>query len=151
MASIYSQKGLGLLPVVKWLPYELLFSNNTRVTNNSHVVTYRSLSTVCFAYVKKVGQKDSSQKLSYISNKVVIGSSHTLAGYNDGKPYSKTTDKTNSIYSDKYADVDKEIKSYVNSSNTVFSFVQYYTFYNYDKSAKITEYVLNPSYPSQIQ
>lgn len=151
IASMYAQKAVGAIPIVQWLPYELLFSSNDNVTNNSYVVTHRSLSTVCFTYVKKSGQSDSYQTLGWISNMFTVASSHTLAGYNNGTPYSKTTDKTNTTYADSYASGSKAVDYFTGVSSQTRSFVSSYTFYNHDKSAKLTYYVVNPSFPAQIQ
>ncbi|MDT9721644.1 hypothetical protein QVE09_22330 [Paenibacillus sp. ClWae2A] len=151
IASMYAQKAVGAIPIVQWLPYELLFSSNDNVTNNSYVVTHRSLSTVCFTYVKKSGQSDSYQSLGWISNMFTVASSHTLAGYNNGTPYSKTTDKTNTTYADSYASGSKAVDFLTGVSSQTRSFVSSYTFYNHDKSAKLTYYVVNPSFPAHIQ
>ncbi|MCM3175568.1 hypothetical protein [Paenibacillus sp. MER 99-2] len=151
IASMYAQKAVGLIPVVQWLPYELLFSSNTNVTNNSHVVTHRSLSTVCFTYVKKSGQSDSYQNLGWISNMFTVASSHTLAGYNNGSPYSETKDKTNTVYADNYASGSRAVDYLTGVSLQTRSFISSYTFYNHDRSAKLTYSVVNPSFPLQIQ
>lgn len=150
IGSIYAQKAVGTVPVVQWLPYELLFSNNNGVTNNSHVVTYRSLSTVCFSYVKRKGQSDSNQKLSYISNMVSIASTNTLAGYRNGKPYTKSTDKTNTSYATNYASSTAAVNAYKNNVKRN-SFIRNYKFYNHNKTKSITQSVLTPSYPVHVK
>ncbi|MBB2483435.1 hypothetical protein H5P36_25100 [Bacillus sp. APMAM] len=114
LASIYVQKGIGLIPVVQWSPYELLFSSSTtNVTSNSDIVTYRSLSTVCFAYVKKHGASDTSQSLSFVSNEFSIASTQTLAGYKNGSPYTKSYDSTNFASADNYANAVSEVKGFI--------------------------------------
>lgn len=149
IASIYTQKAIGNVPVVRWLPYELLFSDNNEVTNNSHVITYRSLSTVCFSYVKREGQSDNQQSLSYVSNMVSIASSNTLAGYRDGSPYSRTTDKSNTDYATNYANATTAVNEYRNNT-TNRSFISNYKFYNHNRTKSITQSIINPSYPVQI-
>lgn len=150
IASMYAQKAIGLIPIVEWLPYELLFSDNSQVTNNSHVVTHRSLSTVAFSYVKLDGQSDNSQSLSFISNMVSVASSHTLAGYNNGSPYSKSTDKSNTDYAPNYASPTSAVNAYKDPYAPRQSFISYYRFYNSDQSASLTQYIINPSFPAQI-
>lgn len=150
IASIYAQKVIGLIPIVQWAPYELLFSDNTNVTNNSHVITHRSLSTVCFSYVKPYGKSDDYQNLTFVSNMVTIASSHTLAGYKDGSPYSKTTDKTNTEYASNYASGTAAVDAYTDPYAPRNSYVSFYRFYNHDKTASLTQYILTPSFPVQI-
>ncbi|SMG43654.1 hypothetical protein [Paenibacillus aquistagni] len=150
IASIYTQKAIGAIPVVNLLPYELLFTNNDNVTNNSHVVTHRSLTTVCFSYVKRSDQSDYYQNLSYSSNMYTLAASHTLAGYNNGQPYSKTTDKTNTVYADNYASSSKAVDYFISTTLTGTSFVSSYTFYNHDKSANLKYNVLTPTAPGQV-
>lgn len=151
MSSYKWYQAIGLIPIVQWTPYELLFSSTENVTNNSHVVTYKSLSTVCFSYVKLSNQSDSSQDLSFISNSVSVASSHTLAGFKNGSPYTETTDKpANTISADTYAPLKGAVESYVDIYAPSLSYVSYYRFYNQDKTKSVTEYVINPSFPAQI-
>jgi len=150
IGSIYAQKVIGLIPVVQWLPYELLFSSNDNVTNNSHVITHRSLSTVCFTYVKKSTDPDSYQTIGWLSNMVSVASSHTLAGYNAGSPYSKSTDKSNTTYADNYASGSNAVDYYSGVSSQTRSYISSYKFYNPDKTLSLTYYVVNPSFPAQI-
>jgi hypothetical protein len=150
IASVYAQKVIGLIPIVQWLPYEFLFSDNSQVTNNSHVITHRSLSTVCFTYVKLSGQSDNYQNLSFISNMVTIASSHTLAGYRNGSPYSKTTDKVNTEYASNYASGTAAVNSFTDPYAPRSSYISFYRFYNHDQTASLTQYIINPSFPAQI-
>lgn len=155
IASIYGQKllstGLNAIsPVLAWSPYELLFSNNTAVTNNSHLVTYRSLSTICFTYAKKASESSNYQNLSFVSNMVSIASTHTLAGYNNGVPYTKSTDTSTTAYADEFGSMDGACNAYSHSRNTYYSFIKSYVFYNHDRSASITQNVINPKYPGIV-
>lgn len=150
IASMYAQKVIGLIPIVNWLPYELLFTTNDNVTNNSHVVTHRSLSTVCFTYVKKSGQSDSYQTLGWMSNMVSVASSHTLAGYNNGSPYSKTTDKSSTMYADYYASGSKAVDYFTGVSFQTQSYISNYKFYNHDQTASLSYSVVNPNFPAHI-
>ncbi|PYI50051.1 hypothetical protein [Paenibacillus flagellatus] len=150
IAQMYAQKAIGTIPIVQWLPYEMLFSDNSQVTNNSHVITHRSLSTVCFSYVKLDGQSDNYQSLSYVSNMVSVASSHTLAGYNNGSPYSKTTDKSNTDYATNYASPTSAVNAYKDPYAPRQSFISFYRFYNNDQTASLTQYIINPSFPAQI-
>jgi len=42
-------------------------------------------------FINLKGQNDAYQKLSYTSNKIDVAVSHTLAGVNNGVPYSKSS------------------------------------------------------------
>lgn len=151
IASMYVQKAIGLIPVVAWLPYEFLFSSNSNVTNNSHVITHRSLSTVCFNFVKLTGQSDDYQQLTFRSNMITVASSHTLAGYNNGSPYSKTTDRTQTSYADNYSSATYAVNAFIDYSyNPSRSYIDSYKFYNPDRSKSITYYVITPEFPAQI-
>lgn len=148
--SIYVQKGIGLIPIVQLAPYELLFSNNSGVTNNSHVITYRSLSTVCFSYVRPTSKGDNYQNLEFVSSKISIASSHTLAGYKNGTPYSKTTDKNVSTSAPIFAPIKEAVMSYVDVSAQSSSFIHSFSFYNEDNSKSLIEYPITPSFPAQV-
>ncbi|WP_047983073.1 hypothetical protein [Ornithinibacillus californiensis] len=151
IGSLVAQRAIGAVPVVSWLPYEFLFTENQNVTNNSHLVTYRSMNTVAFSYVKKSGHSDSNQELSLVSNYVTVASSHTLAGYRSGTPYSKTTDRSNTTYGPNYASTYTAVKSFIDPyGGAVTSFVNGYKFYNHNNTASISESVLNPEFPIQV-
>lgn len=149
LASIYAQKAIGNVPIVNWTPYELLFSSNSGVTNNSHVITYRSLSTVCFSYVKKSGQSDNYQDLRHVSNMVSIASTNTLAGYRSGKPYTQSKDQTNTSYATNYANFSKAVEAHKNNS-IHRSYISNYTFYNHNRTKSVTQSILKPSFPANI-
>lgn len=141
---------LTLVPIVNFAPWELLYPNNDNVTNNSHVISYRALSTVCFTYVKKKGEDDKYQNMTFRSNTFTLASSHTMIGINNGQPYSKTTDTNQTVYSDFYANGSKALDAYLDVYAPRSSFVKYFNFYNHDKTVELRDYVINPSFPSQI-
>lgn len=151
LASIYAQKAIGLISIVQWTPYELLFSNNSKVVNNSHTVTYRSVGTVCFTYVRKSTQTDSYQQLSFVSNRVSLASTHVLAGVNNGTPYTQTKSFNHTFSASTYAPLEAAVKSFLNVHSQRSSYVSNYKFYNHDKSASLTQYVATPSYPAQVK
>lgn len=150
IASIYAQKAIGLVPAVQWAPFELLFSNNDNTTSNSHKVTYRSLQTYCYIYVKPHGKPDDYQELCWSSNKVTVASTHVLAGYRNGSPYTKSTDKKNTIKADKYANAYKALARYTDSRQPKFSFVESYTFYNHNKSKYVKQLLTLFELPGMI-
>lgn len=150
IGSMYAQKLVGTIPVVQWTPYELLFADNSKVTNNSYKVTYRSLSTVCFSYVKLSGASDSTQQLTFVSNKFDVASTHVLAGFNNGVSYTKSPDTYNLTYADDYASAIKAATAYDNAYAQTKSYASSFTYYNHDKSKSLTAYVLIPSFPIQI-
>lgn len=150
IGSMYVQKAIGLIPLVSWLPYELLFTNTQGAVNNSHKITYRSLNTVCFAYVKPYGASDNAQVLSFISNYIDIASTHILAGFQDGVSYSKSNDFYNYAYATSYTSEDEAIAGYKSAYPPKTSFVSGFTFYNHDQSKYIKQSVLTPSFPAHI-
>jgi len=150
VASIYAQKLIGQIPVYSWLPYELLFSDNSKVVNNAHILTYRSMASVTFSFVKLSGQNDSAQKLSYVSNMVSLNQTHTLAGINNGKGYSHSRDSSNTINAVNYASLHSAVLAFNDSSAQSISFVQDFVFYNHDKTASIKQPLETPWVPGQV-
>lgn len=151
IASMYAQKVIGLIPVVNWTPYELLFSDNSKVVNDSHVITYRSTSTVCFTYVRLSSQDDDYQNLSFVSNSISVAASHTLAGYDNGRPYAKSSPEENTtINADTYAPLLGAVQSYLESPLPKYSYASYYVFYNQDKTKSILQHVATPEFPGQV-
>lgn len=149
LASIYVQKAIGQIPIICWTPYELLFSNNTNVTSNSHNITYRSTGTVCFAFVKLSSESAVNYIESYASNSISIASTHVIAGYKNGTPFTKSTNKTNSSTASTFASVADAIKSYA-KMQLGRDFIENYSFYNWNKQYAIKQSLVQPVYPSQV-
>lgn len=139
LASVYAQKIIGSVPAVKWAPFELLFSNNENTTSSSHTVTYRSLQTYCYIYVKPYGKSDDYQELCWSSNKVQVACTHILAGYRNGKAYTKSKDTNTTIKATNYGKSIKALERYVNSRNPKLSFVENYTFYNHNRKKYVKQ------------
>lgn len=96
------------------------------------------------------GQNDAYQKLSYTSNKIDVAESHTLAGVNNGVPYSKSSGQY--VYTDYatiYNNVNEAIACY-RSNLHGSSFVSKYVFYNEDKTRSITQSLVRFDYPAEI-
>ncbi len=151
IASIYAQKAISLIPIVSWLPYELLFVSGDNATINSSNITYRSLSTVCFSYVNEQGKP---QELSFISNTYDIAASHTYAGYKDGKPFADPVSTYNVVYADRYASTSAAVDSYVEICAPSLSFSDTFEFREYDDNGNILAthkvYPITPLYPFQV-
>ncbi len=151
ICSIYSQKIIGLVPVFQWLPYELFFGGDDNATVESHIITYRSISTVCFIYVKEYSQSDNQQALSFVSNKFNLGSSHTVAGIHYGLAKVKSEDGNVDVYSTDYASAPSAVKNFTDPlNNNSFSYAENFRFYSPDKAKSLTGYVLTPFFPYQI-
>lgn len=152
LASIYVQKAIGQVKSLAWTPYELLFMND-RVVANSHVITCRYLSKVCFSYVKKSSQSDNKFRLSYISNSVSYASSHVHAGYKKGKPFSKSYDASATESAINYASATSALNAYLNprkDGQPTTSYVSKITFYSPDKKKSCSLGVSNPDMPSKV-
>lgn len=154
LASLYVEKligaAVGTVKVVGWLPYELLFPNNTKVISSQHRVVYVSTSTVAFNYAKLYGQSDSYQQLSFVSNMSSLAQSHILTGIDNGVGYSKSNDKVNTVYAENYASLKSAAQAFENPYAQGQSFIRKYVFYNHDKTASITQYLENPTFPVQV-
>lgn len=103
LASIYVQKAIGLVPIVQWTPYELLFSESEskNVTCDKHLVTYRGNQTVCFGYAAKASSpKD--QDLALVTNSISVAATQTFAGYKSGRAFTKSHDYSFTSTASKY-------------------------------------------------
>ena len=149
-ASGYAQKTIGQMTVIGWAPYEFLFSDNSNTSNHSHAITYRSLQTYCYIYIKPYGTSDDYQELCWTSNKVAVASTHVLAGYRKGKPYSKSTDKKFTIKASNYGKSIKALARYVDRRQPKFSFVEKYTFYNHNKKKFVDQWLTLYELPGMI-
>lgn len=152
LGSIYAQKALGYVNVVKWLPYELLFSGAGKDTQvNSVVVNYFSLDTVCFSYVKVKSSSDSTQELSFVSNKTNIASAITSVYVDDyGNPKMKTTVTESSIIAEKYQSSTAAMNNYFNSSNPDNSYVSRYEIKDVFGNKDVVVYLSRPFTPAQV-
>lgn len=155
IASIYAQKTIGLIPVVQWLPYELLFSDNSNVTNQSHTITYRSTQTFCYIYVRPYMASQDKEELCFTSNKVCVSYSQVLAGYktvtkkvNNKKrtyhvPYTVSKDTQSKIIKAKnYSSTQAAVKRYLDGRQPWLSYVEDYSFRGPNKGSstkKITQ------------
>lgn len=132
VTSIYAQKAIGFVPVIRWLPYELLFpgaDTYTGVVSNTNTVTYAYVGTVCFGYVYPVYEGEAHEELTYISTSFELAGTITNTGVKDGSPYSKSVDLNGiKMTATDYASVDRTIE-YYGRSGAQTSFVYSYAFY----------------------
>lgn len=128
LASIYVQKAIGTIRVVGWTPYELLFNHEEIRTYgyDSYSVAYQCVLSVAFTYVKETGQSEDYYELSFYSNKLSLAYTLYFGFVRNGKAYSHSVDKTNTIYADNYNNaVTPAIQSYLglgNSYDYIYSF-----------------------------
>lgn len=155
IASIYAQKTIGLIPIVQWMPYELLFADNSNITNQSHTITYRSTQTFCYIYVKPYKEDKSKEELCFTSNKVCVSYSQVLAGYRNVKkkinnkvriyrvPYTVSKDtQSKVIVAKNYGSTQAAVKRYVDLKQPWLSYVEDYSFRGPNRGAatkKITQ------------
>lgn len=156
VVKLYSEKAIGHLlqkvPVYGWLPWELLIPEGNQRHNNSIVVSHRTLSTVCFTYVKREGQSDSSQSMTFRSNMYTSNASITAVGITDGKGYSKTLDSEKTDYGQYYASGTKALDAYLDTQAQRSSYISSITFQSeHDTTKKLVEYLVTPVNPGQVQ
>lgn len=143
LASIYTQKALGLIPVIQWTPYELLFADVSNVTNESHKVTYRSTQTYCWVYVEPYNAKKKGQNLQlcFSTNMVTVSYSQVFAGYKTETrtvkkkkvpyrvPYTKAISSRNfTSKATSYGSTKKAVMYYLGESTQRTSYVEQYRF-----------------------
>lgn len=141
------------VPVVKYVPSALLpgFSNFSGVVNDSENVTYRSLETMCYAYVRPTGSPTYYQEMTFTSNWEDIADTQVLAGYNYGSPYTKSTNQTESIAAPYFANANSEVKAYVDGPYAPHvSWVSAFQFYNWNDTAQVTSYVDTNPLPGTV-
>ncbi|WP_289119959.1 hypothetical protein [uncultured Bacteroides sp.] len=105
--SIYTQKAIGLIPIVQWLPYEYLFSgwsdadvNNTQA---SYVINVNSATTAKYVYIADTDvENESSYSLSLLDHSVTYHEVHNSSYTKNGVPGSKVTIKDYTIEGDYY-------------------------------------------------
>ena len=134
--SIYVQKTVGLIPVVKYLPYELLFDNAetySGVISMQCVTTYAYTGTACFCFVYPLMEGIDTERLSYVSTSFNVAGSIVNTGIADAVPFSKSVDFPNvKLEAIDYASANKAIDCYATSVGTMTSYVHAYKFYDYD-------------------
>lgn len=147
---VYVQKAIGSIPVIKWTPYELLFSNTSSNVFNSSYVTHRCVSSIEFSFVKKSSQSDNYYALCKYSNKLSIAVNAHGAAVVNSKPTTYSEHKSTTISSDNYGSVSKAIQTYVNAA-TYYDYIPYYEIHSYDGQYSKKAYVPNPlAGPGQI-
>ena len=104
--SIYAQKAISYVPIIKWTPYELLFSNSASNVFNSSYVTHRCVSSIEFIYVKKSSQSPDSYLLYNYANKLSIAVNAHGAAVINSNPKTYSEHKTKTISSDSYGDIE---------------------------------------------
>lgn len=148
--SIYVQKAIGSIPVIKWTPYELLFSNTSSNAFNSSYVTHRCVSSIAFSYVKESTQSDDYYALSFYSNKLTIAVNAHGAAVVDSVPTTYSEQKTETISADYYSSITAAIQSYTGAAGC-YDYISYYEIQSYDGEYTKKAYVPTPlAGPGQI-
>lgn len=148
--SIYVQKAIGYVPVIKWTPYELLFSNTSSNAFNSSYVTHRCVSSIVFSYVKESSQSDDYFSLSFYSNKLSIAVNAHGAAVVDSVPTTYSEHKTETVSADYYGSITAAIQSYRGESGC-YNYIPCYEIESYDGEYTKDAYVPNPmAGPGQV-
>lgn len=148
--SIYVQKAIGFIPVIKWTPYELLFSNTSSNAFNSSYVTHRCVSSIAFSFVKESTQSDDYYSLSFYSNKLSIAVNAHGAAVVDSVPSTYSEHKTETISADYYSSITAAIQSYTGAAGC-YDYIDYYEIQSYDGEYTKNAYVPTPLVgPGQI-
>lgn len=148
--SIYVQKAIGLIPIIQWTPYELLFSNSSSNAFNSSYVTHRCVSSIVFTYVKKSSQSDNNYSLCLFSNQLGIAVNAHGAAVINGKADTYSERKSATITADKYNSISDAIWAY-NNNAPMYGYISYYDIRSYDGEYSKKAYVPNPlAGPGQV-
>ncbi len=111
--SIYAQKGVGQIPVVRWLPYEYLFMNwsdaDVKNTKATYTINVNSATTAKYVYVADtdVDNKD-SYSLSLLDHSVSYHEVHNSSYSENGVAKSKVTEKDYVIEGEYFASPDAQ-------------------------------------------
>lgn len=148
--GIYAQKAIGYVPVIKWTPYELLFSNTSSNTFDSSYVTHRCVSSIAFSYVKESSQSDDYFSLSFYSNKLSIATNAHGAAVVDSVPTTYSEHKTETVSAEYYESITAAIQSY-RGEKGCYNYIPSYKIESYDGEYTKNAYVPNPLVgPGQI-
>lgn len=149
-ASIIVQKGIGLIRIIKWTPYELLFSNSSSNVFNSGYITHRCVSSIAFTFVKEASYSDDYYELSLFSNKLNIASNTHGAAVVNSVPKTYSQQKTAMVEADHYNSIPAAIKSYRGEAGC-YDYISYYELQSCDGQYKKKVYVPNPlAGPGQV-
>lgn len=150
LVSMYVQKAIGLIPVVAWTPYELLFSSSSQNVFNTNYITHRAVSTLSFIYVKKSGQSDAYQTLRLYSNRIDVAFNTHGAAVVNSKPFTYNKNGNFAQSSTSYGSISAAVDAYL-SSRTIYDYIPSYKMNSYDKTWSKTAYVPNPlAGPGQV-
>lgn len=129
LAGIYIQKAIGLIPIVQWTPYELLFCDRDETyRSNGQRIMYTALETACFAYVYPESLGEDYVQLTYSSNMFSIAAMEANYGFKDGKPFTKSWDQEITEKADNYAKIQPALEAYENAYADIYSFADPITF-----------------------
>lgn len=121
IVSIYAQKAIGTIPVIAWMPYELLIPSNANKVE-ALTVSYPAGNTVCYSWVKPYGASDAYYKRGMVTNHMTCESYFSSRGVrNDGSVFNQPSGLK---YTDNYANTAKAVNSYV------YEFCQYESILN---------------------
>ncbi len=150
MLSIYVQKGIGQIPIIGWLPYELAFSNNSNNKAKRNQVSARDVSTIMFTFIKRDNQSDDYYTLTKYSNRVKITIINSGMGYEDGEELDYYDKKSKVVYSPYFYSSSVAFERYKNN-NIIYDYISHYTIYSYNKEYSKDIYLPNPlAGPGQI-
>lgn len=130
LLSIYAQKAIGQVKVLGWLPYELFFKSYDDVTTTGVSISYNTIQTYCYSYVKPAAKKDSAYMPCYTSNKLYIHANATLRAIKNGKSFLDNATTSTNVYSTAYASSYYALDNYIYGNRHPDSYVSSYSINN---------------------
>lgn len=154
LLSIYVQKAIGMIPLIGWTPYELLFTSTDGSlddysdVNTAVSITYSYVTTVCFCFVCPADVGQTPEDCSYVSTSVNLAGTITAAGVKDGTAYVKHTDVSKTTNATNYASSLVAAEWYVNKTTepTIYSYARKAEFRDNDDLVVFTLQFPTPKY-----
>ena len=111
--SIYAQKAIGQIPVVRWLPYEYLFADwsdsDVNKTQATYVINVNSATTAKYIYIANTDvENEASYKLSLLDHSVSYHEVHNSSYTKNGVAGSKVAENDYVIEGDYYSSPDSQ-------------------------------------------
>lgn len=144
LLSIYIQKGISLIPVIKWAPYELFFSDLETYEVETLYCTYKCISSICFTYVKESSQDEDEYSLCLFANKFDITTQIHGMWVDDGKTQTYYDSKQETVRSDGFTySLESAVIAYLNPGKT-YDYVYEFFISCLEDDGHYTAYVPTP-------
>lgn len=154
LCSVYAQKAIGLVPILRLTPYEMLaekLGTLDAVVNEACSVTYSYTGTACFTYVYPENKGEDFEKLTHVSTSFSVAATFVNAGIIDEEAYSVPCPKNFTISATNYASVSEAVLAYPTAgSSCTYSYVPYYSFHDEDNRKLLTVNLTTPASPLDV-